>query len=326
MHYSIRHLTKFRYSAPISESFMELRMQPRTESTQHCVWFDLSIKPRTRLTSYRDHLGNLIHHFDLPGHHTQLAIKSEAVVDIAPQTLPESLGTEAWDELDALVAEGDYWEMLMPSHFASPTDLLGKLAGELEVRRRDDPLVLLRELNAGLHEAFEYAPQATKVDSPIDEALGNRRGVCQDFAHIMIALVRGVRIPCRYVSGYLFHRVEDQDRSAEDATHAWVEASLPGLGWVGFDPTNNLIVSQRHIRVAIGRDYGDVPPTRGVFKGEAKSELSVSVSVVPSAAPPSQETLEPDAAWHASDSHTDNLSDYDQVQQQRKQQQQQQQQ
>ena len=326
MHYSIRHLTRFRYSAPISESFMELRMQPRTESTQHCVWFDLSIKPRTRLTSYRDHLGNLIHHFDLPGHHTQLAIKSEAVVEIAPWTLPESLGAEAWEELDALVADGDYWEMLMPSHFASPTDLLGKLARELDVRRRDDPLGLLRQLTAGLHEAFEYAPQATKVDSPIDEALGNRRGVCQDFAHIMIALVRGLRIPCRYVSGYLFHRVEDQDRSAEDATHAWVEASLPGLGWVGFDPTNNLIASERHIRVAIGRDYGDVPPTRGVFKGEAKSELSVSVNVIPSAAPPSQETLEPDAGWHASDSHTDNLSDYEQVQQQRKQQQQQQQQ
>jgi transglutaminase-like putative cysteine protease len=326
MHYSIRHLTRFRYSAPISESFMELRMQPRTEATQHCVWFDLSIKPRTRLTSYRDHLGNLIHHFDLPGHHTQLAIKSEAVVEIAPQTLPESLGAGAWQELDALVADGDYWEMLMPSRFAGPTDLLGKLAHELDVRRRDDPLGLLRELTARLHEAFEYAPQATKVDSPIDEALSNRRGVCQDFAHIMIALVRGVRIPCRYVSGYLFHRVEDQDRSAEDATHAWVEASLPGLGWVGFDPTNNLIVSQRHIRVAIGRDYGDVPPTRGVFKGEAKSELNVSVNVVPSAAPPPQETLGSEAGWQASDSHTDNLSDYEQVRQQRKQQQQQQQQ
>jgi transglutaminase-like putative cysteine protease len=98
MHYSIRHLTKFRYSAPISESSMELRMQPRTEGAQHCVWFDLSIKPRTRLTSYRDPLGNLVHHFDVPGHHTQLAIKSEAVVDIAPQTLPESLGAEAWQD------------------------------------------------------------------------------------------------------------------------------------------------------------------------------------------------------------------------------------
>ena len=326
MHYSIRHLTKFRYSAPISESFMELRMQPRTEGAQHCIWFDLSIKPRTRLTSYRDRLGNLVHHFDVPGHHSELAIKSEAVVDIALQTLPESLGSEGWQELDALMAAGDYWEMLMPSRFASPTDLLGKLARELDVRRRDDPLVLLRELTAALRETFEYAPQATEVDSPIDEALSTRRGVCQDFAHIMIALVRGVHIPCRYVSGYLFHRVEEHDRSAEDATHAWVEALLPGLGWVGFDPTNNLIASQRHIRVAIGRDYGDVPPTRGVFKGQAKTELSVAVKVVPSAAPPPQETLEPHEVWLASDGNTDELSDYEQVREKRKQQQQQQQQ
>jgi transglutaminase-like putative cysteine protease len=325
MHYSIRHLTKFRYSAPISESFMELRMQPRTEAGQHCVWFDLAIKPRTRLTSYRDNLGNLVHHFDLPGHHTQLAIKSEAVVDIAPQTLPESLGAQAWQELDALGTSGDYWEMLMPSRFASPTDLLDKLARDLNVRRRDDPLVLLRELTAALGETFEYAPKATKVDSPIDEALSNRRGVCQDFAHIMIALVRGIHIPCRYVSGYLYHRVEDRDRSAEDATHAWVEALLPGLGWVGFDPTNNLIASQRHIRVAIGRDYGDVPPTRGVFKGEAKSELSVAVKVDLSAVPPPEDTLEPDAMWHASDGKTHELSDYEQRQQKKQQQQQQQQ-
>ena len=325
MHYSIRHVTKFRYSAPISESFMELRMQPRTEATQHCVWFDLSIKPRTHLTSYRDRLGNLVPHFDIPGHHTQLAIKSEAVVDVAPQTLPESLGAEAWHELDALMAAGDYWEMLMPSRFTSPTDLLGKLARELDVRRRDDPLVLLRELTAALRETFEYAPQATEVDSLIEEALSNRRGVCQDFAHIMISLVRGVHIPCRYVSGYLFHRVEEHDRSAEDATHAWVEALLPGLGWVGFDPTNNLIASQRHIRVAIGRDYGDVPPTRGVFKGEAKTELSVAVQVIPSSAPPPQVTLEPDEVWLASDGNTDELSDYEQVRLKRKQQQQQQQ-
>jgi transglutaminase-like putative cysteine protease len=319
MHYSIRHLTKFRYSAPISESFMELRMQPRTDAAQNCVWFDLSIKPRTRLTSYRDHLGNLIHHFDLPGHHSQLAIKSEAVVDIAPQTVPESLGAEAWGELDSLVTGGDYWEMLMPSRFATPTDLLGKLARELDVKRRDDPLMLLRELTADLREKFEYAPQTTTADSLIDEALQNRRGVCQDFAHIMIALVRGVRIPCRYVSGYLFHRVEEHDRSAEDATHAWIEALLPGLGWVGFDPTNNLIASQRHIRVAIGRDYGDVPPTRGVFKGEATSELSVAVKVALSAVPPPEETLETDAMWLASEGKTNDLSDYELRQQQQQQ-------
>src|SRR5260370_971135 len=131
--------------------------------------------------------------------------------------------------------------------------------------------------------------------------LKERRGVCQDFAHIMTTLVRELRIACRYVSGYLFHRAEDQDRSAADATHAWVEALLPGLGWVGFDPTNNLVAGERHIRVAIGRDYGDVPPTRGVFKGEAKSELSVAVQVSPSSGPLPEDKLPASTNWLVAD-------------------------
>jgi transglutaminase-like putative cysteine protease len=137
-------------------------------------------------------------------------------------------------------------------------------------------------LNAAIYDLFEYVPHSTRVDSPIEQALSARQGVCQDFAHIMIALVRRLHVPCRYVSGYMFHRDEpEKDRSLEGASHAWVEALVPGLGWVAFDPTNNLVGGDRHIRVAIGRDYADVPPTRGVYKGEAQSELSVAVTVSP---------------------------------------------
>jgi transglutaminase-like putative cysteine protease len=316
MHYSIRHLTRFRYDASISESVMELRMQPRSEGPQRCAAFDLSIKPRTNVTMYYDYLGNQVHHFDIPGHHTNLTIKAEARVEVTPQKLPTTLTAAAWNELDELLAEGDYWEMLMPSHFATPTDLLSDLARQLNFQRRDDPLTLLRELSAALHDEFEYAPQSTEVDSPIDNALLNRRGVCQDLAHIMITLVRGVEIPCRYVSGYLFHRVEDQDRSAADATHAWVEARLPGLGWVGFDPTNNLIAGERHIRVAIGRDYSDVPPTRGVFKGEAKSELSVAVQVAPAHEPLADDQMRTISTWVSGDRSESELQDDEQHQQQ----------
>jgi transglutaminase-like putative cysteine protease len=113
----------------------------------------------------------------------------------------------------------------------------------------------------------------------------------------MIALVRELRIPCRYVSGYLFHGSNGLDRSAADATHAWVETYLPQLGWVGFDPTNNLIVEERHIRTAIGRDYADVPPTRGIFKGTAQSELSVAVQVLPTEGPLPDEELVPATTW-----------------------------
>jgi transglutaminase-like putative cysteine protease len=280
-------LTKFQYDKPVSESVMEMRMHPRSDSNQRCLSFTLSVSPRTRVFSYRDHLGNNIHHFDIPGEHQQLVIVAESLVEQQPLAeIPASLGPESWKELDSIVAEGDYWEMLLPSEFARPTDALKKLADGLDVVRRGDPLSLLHELNLRLYEHFDYVPKSTKVDSPIDVAIESSKGVCQDFAHIMIALVRQLGIPCRYVSGYLHHNNNFRDRSTSDATHAWVEALLPHLGWVGFDPTNNLIATDRHIRTAIGRDYADVPPTRGTYRGRTSSDLYVAVRVNASEQPP----------------------------------------
>lgn len=278
--YSIRHLTKFAYSRAVSESLMETRMHPRSDSNQRCLSFSLSVSPRCRPFSYRDHLGNHVHHFDIPGEHSQLVVVAESLVERHPLAeVPDSLAPDAWIELDAMIARDDYWEMLLPSQYAKPTPLLLELARELNVCRRDDPLTFLRGLNRSLYDWFLYAPETTRVDSPIDEAISTRRGVCQDFAHSMIALVRHVGIPCRYVSGYLHHREQDLDRSTADATHAWVEAFLPSLGWVGFDPANNLLAHDRHIRTAIGRDYADVPPTRGIYRGKTESEMYVAVKV-----------------------------------------------
>jgi transglutaminase-like putative cysteine protease len=283
MFYSIKHLTKFHYAMPVSESVMEARMHPRSEGNQRCLTFHLAVSPRCRVFAYRDHVGNNIHHFDIPGQHSYLVIVAESLLDVQPAPeIPSSLPPDAWAEADAMVQMGDYWENLLPSEFAEPTPILLELANKLEVQRRDDPLSLLRELNQRLYDYFDYVPKSTKVDSPIDEAILSRQGVCQDFAHVMIALVRSLRIPCRYVSGYLYRRAQDHDRSVVDATHAWVEAFLPPLGWVGFDPTNCLLAGDRHIRTAIGRDYADVPPTRGIFRGKTASDLSVAVRVTAS--------------------------------------------
>jgi transglutaminase-like putative cysteine protease len=244
--------------------------------------------------AYRDHVGNNIHHFDIPGQHSYLVIVAESLLEVQPALdFPPSLPPDAWAEADTMVQMGDFWEMLLPSEFAEPTPLLLALAGQLGVCRRDDPLTLLRELNQRLYEYFDYVPKSTKVDSPIDHAIESRQGVCQDFAHIMIALVRNLRIPCRYVSGYLYRRAQDHDRSVVDATHAWVEAFLPPLGWVGFDPTNCLLAGDRHIRTAIGRDYSDVPPTRGIFRGHTASDLSVAVRVTASAEAPELDQVLP---------------------------------
>jgi transglutaminase-like putative cysteine protease len=285
MAYSVWHITRFRYEPAVRESVMEVRMQPRTDARQRCLSFSLDVSPRATMMMYRDFFGNAVHHFDIPGQHELIEVAAQAIVEVLPPLVAQASAVGDWEELDARVAQGDYWEMMLPSQYARPTELLEKLRAHLDLKRRGNPLELLQELNTEMYEFFEYAPNTTKVDSPIDEALESRQGVCQDFAHIMIALVRQLKIPCRYVSGYLFHEDSAKDRSPAGATHAWVEAYLGELGWVAFDPTNNLPGCERHIRVAIGRDYADVPPTRGVHKGEAGSELSVTVSVSPVDAP-----------------------------------------
>jgi transglutaminase-like putative cysteine protease len=288
MHYLIRHVTNYRYSAPICESQMEVRMQPRTEGLQRCWDFQLITTPRSKVASYRDSLGNTIHHFDIPARHDRLSIAMEALVEVSdPTPLPDSLSPDTWPELDRLAELDDLWDLVRPSHFARSSVLLSDFAREYTIERKADPITTLHAIRAAVRDGFSYEPKSTRVDSPIDEALANRRGVCQDFAHIFITLARQLGIPCRYVSGYLFHRDDADDRSDPDASHAWVEAYLPGLEWIGIDPTNNLFTGERHIRVAVGRDYADVPPTRGVFKGEAQTEteLSVGVRVASSTAP-----------------------------------------
>ncbi len=288
MYYTVRHLTKFVYSNAVSESIMETRMHPRSDATQRCLNFQLSVSPRCRVFSYRDHLANHVHHFNIPGAHEQLVIVAESLVEMEESLpVPSFLAPDAWAELDADVAAGDFWEFLFPSEFAAPTTLLDNLADTLEVSRRDDPLMVLHDLNEKMYGYFDYVPKSTGADSPIDVALTQRSGVCQDFAHVMITLVRSrLRIPCRYVSGYLYHGDRDNDRSVNSATHAWIEAYLPQLGWVGFDPTNLLVAGDRHIRTALGRDYSDVPPTHGIFRGSANTDLTVAVRVSPNQGTP----------------------------------------
>jgi transglutaminase-like putative cysteine protease len=293
MIYSIRHTTTFRYEPAVRESVMEVRMQPRSEANQRCLSFILDVSPSASITQYRDFTGNTVHHFNIAGSHKEVKVAAQSTVQVLASPAPRPSEAGDWADLDALTAGDDHWEMMLPSHFARSSDALDQLTKELKCGRRSSPLELLTELNEGIYTFFSYVPNSTKVDSPIEEALLTRQGVCQDFAHIMIALLRPLRIPCRYVSGYLFHREENghQDRSLEGASHAWVEALVPRLGWIAFDPTNNLIGGDRHIRVAIGRDYADVPPTRGVHKGEAQSEMSVAVTVSPSEAPPPEQPV-----------------------------------
>jgi transglutaminase-like putative cysteine protease len=286
MFYSIRHITRFRYTAPVRESVMELRMQPRSEGPQTLRSFQIATSPRAQLYAYTDHLGNAVYHFNVLRSHSELRINVQAVIEMDKMAeAPDAADAVEWERYNGPNLALEHHDLLEPSKFARPSPSLADFVARHDLQKpKGDPLSALKALSASIYGAFEYEIGVTEVHSPIEHALAEGRGVCQDFAHIMIAIARGWGIPARYVSGYLHHG-KSKDRSREDATHAWVEAWLPSFGWLGFDPTNNIVAGERHIRAAVGRDYADVPPTRGTFKGEADSELAISVSVEPTQAP-----------------------------------------
>lgn len=278
----IRHVTQYLYAAPVRESVMELWMQPQKSARQRLVSFDLEIDPAAQLFSYADSFGNAVYHFDVPQPHERLTITARSAVETQPpQPLPDALDRGEWDRLRSEFVRGENFDFLHGHGFARHGEALAAFMAEkgLEGTPARDPLTAVRELSRIIYASFGYEAGVTRADSPIDDVLQARKGVCQDFAHVMIAICRAWGVPARYVSGYLFTDRRGGDRSDPDATHAWVEVFLPSLRWIGFDPTNNTEAGERHVACAIGRDYSDVPPSRGVYKGEAESELAVGVSV-----------------------------------------------
>ena len=279
----VRHVTQYHYAERVRESVMELWMQPQKSATQRLLSFELETDPGAQLFSYADSFGNAVYHFDVPQPHDRLEIIARSAVETQPPPqLPEALDRGEWDRLRSDFIQGECFDFLRPHGYARRTEALDAFikARNIDELRRLDPLSAARELSHVVYGAFDYETGITDADSPIDHALAEGRGVCQDFAHIMIAICRDWGLPARYVSGYLFtDRAQKQDRSDPDASHAWVEVFLPSLRWVGLDPTNDIAAGERHVHVAVGRDYADVPPSRGVFKGESESQLAVGVSV-----------------------------------------------
>jgi transglutaminase-like putative cysteine protease len=282
MMFNIQHVTEYNYDEPVRESVMELWMQPRAAHGQNLITFDVETDPAAQMFSYIDTWGNVVRHFDVPHPHRRLTITAQSLVETdAPPPLPAALNIDEWTVLAGDAVQADCWDFLKPHGFAASTPRLVSFseARGIPDLRKFDPLTALDRLSTVLYESLDYEAGVTGADSPIDEALEAGKGVCQDFAHIMIAICRGWGVPARYVSGYLSTDRNQGERSDPQATHAWVEVFLPSLRWIGFDPTNDVLACERHIAVAIGRDYSDVPPSRGVFKGDAESQLSVGVSV-----------------------------------------------
>jgi len=271
----LTHTTDLSYSDLISESVMELRMCPRQEGDQHRLAFTLAIGPRTAVTPYFDWLGNTVHAFTVNKFHRQIRIVATSIVETQRFRL-DSRDLDDTYPLAPETADPDSWDFL---HFSGPvvdSPALRKLAQEIQPRPGEPLGEIAQRMLDLIYNRFTYQQGITTAASPITETLEHGQGVCQDFTHLMIGLARALSIPARYVSG-LVHPDQQRYRGFTQ-THAWCELFFPSLGWVGFDPTNHCTVSQNFVKVAVGRDYRDVPPNKGVYRGKAREAIAVAVA------------------------------------------------
>ena len=275
--YAITHRIRFRYDARVHSEVTTLRVCPIRDRTQLVSSFSIQTDPDGALFEFVDPFGNTGHFLDRAGAHDELEIVARSSVEVGPIPAPPTrLAAGGWEALRGAAREVDLWPMLAPSAFVRPSPALERFVAERGLVPGDDPLASARELQANLHLAFDYVPGSTTAQSPIETIIETGRGVCQDYAHVMATILRQWGIPCRYVSGYLAPATQDVTRGE---SHAWVEGWFPETGWLGFDPTNDTVGDERHVRVAVGRDYADVPPSRGVFHGTARSRLEAEVMI-----------------------------------------------
>jgi transglutaminase-like putative cysteine protease len=293
MRFRIRHFTRYRYAGTASESFMEARLTPVNDDRQKLLARRLATTPACSIHSYTDYFGNAVETFSIVKRHVELVLESHAEVETFSHEPPAvALNFNVSDTRQIHHEKRlQLFEFLAPSPaipFSAPVQALARQF----FHPRDALGESLLRFLAWLYENFRYAPGTTTIDTPIATVLKTREGVCQDFAQIMIAVLRSAEIPARYVTGYI--ETESQRQASENGTanarrtprliganesHAWVEVYLPGGFWHPLDPTNNCVAGERHVKVGCGRDYHDCTPTRGVFKGTRTDKLDIAVAM-----------------------------------------------
>lgn len=302
---SLLHVTEFSYDGPVSESYNEVRLRPRQDETQSCLSFRLATVPAAKASAYQDPYGNWVHHFNVLPEHRHLRVEAESVVLVhAPRPLPDDgIGLQDLDEQAEDLDE--FYDLLCATVYVPHLPAVKELLEGAEHASGGSVAGFARAAASLVHDRFRYEKGATHVQSSIEDALKTRAGVCQDFAHLLLAILRMRGLPARYVSGYLAPMSTSEPRSGASeisgghASHAWTEVYLPGEGWFGLDPTHGKPVDLRHVRVAYGRDYGDVAPVRGVYQGHAGQRLSVDVRVRPALDEDGREQLQETAAGPA---------------------------
>ncbi|MGH8230768.1 MAG: transglutaminase family protein [Steroidobacteraceae bacterium] len=287
VHYAVRHETLYRYQRDVAHSHQQLRLTPRDHAHQHSLLHHLQIDPQPAVMSeYLDAFGNTVTRVELDRPHQRLLVVADMQLRVDAAPLVDLAAGDRWEQVREQLSyvarlRDAAWLEALRFRSESPYVRIKRVFGDYAA----DCLLpgasvasVCAALMAKMRREFTYAPGSTDIATPLLEVLARRTGVCQDFAHLMIACLRSAGLSARYVSGYLHTQDADGQRGA-DASHAWVEAFAPPYGWIGFDPTNNLYTQQQHIALAWGRDFGDVSPLRGVILGGGAHRLSVQVSV-----------------------------------------------
>lgn len=289
MFYSVVHQTCYSYSNPVALCHNEARLLPRSTTWQTCQQSEFKVTPKPAILEKRhDFFGNQVVYFAVQDIHKQLEVQVATHIEVNKRPFSESSPSVGWEDTvqqlnqdaDPVILEAR--QFALPSPFVKPSHVLQEYAHESFLPGRT-VLAATLHLTRRIYNEFTFDPHFTTVATPLSEVFENRRGVCQDFAHLAIGCLRSVGLAARYVSGYLetLPPPGKQRLVGADASHAWLAVYLPGLGWAEFDPTNNCMPSERHITVAWGRDYGDVAPLKGVMSGGGSHTLKVAVDVMP---------------------------------------------
>lgn len=271
MRVTLSHITRLDYNADVIEGIMDVRLGPISDAHQQWVRFELTTNPHATISRYVDGFGNVVHQVGLRRRHRALEVISRGEVDTL---LVDPFNTPV--QPPAMLSPAEYAENVLPSALVPHDVNLSAMAEPFRPASPEHTFEAIQGLMRLVHHEFVYEQRVTDVSTSVAELIVQRRGVCQDFAHVLIGVCRAIGIPARYVSGYIVNSAR-----GSGASHAWVEAFTPTHGWRGFDATNNLVASTQHVKIATGRDYRDVSPTRGTYRGGAEQRLSVTVSAHP---------------------------------------------
>ncbi|WP_278315092.1 transglutaminase family protein [Lolliginicoccus levis] len=270
----IVHTTGYAYETSVTRSYNEARLSPRSEPRQNVILNRVETNPATRSYRYTDYWGTHVTAFDLHAPHTELAVVGSSVVETDPSTRPEERVT--WKDLGTDRILDWFNESLLNTNYVPRDHELTAIAEDLRKGHRPDEAVEI--ISRWVHEQMSYVPGTTGVHTSAVEAWEERKGVCQDYAHLTLLMLRGIGVPCRYVSGYLHPKPDGEvGETVSGESHAWIEAWTGG--WWGFDPTNAMDVTEQHVAIGVGRDYRDVPPLRGIFIGGKSTALDVVVDI-----------------------------------------------